>query len=83
MARRAIKLAALITVAQQAREYAQKNPAQVNAALGRLEDTVRSRLHPKYSAHVGKGSQALRSGLGIASAPPRAGSVQDTPPPQY
>ena len=77
MARRAIKLAALITVAQQAREYAQKNPAQVNAALDRFEVTVRSKLHPKYSAH------ALRSGLGIASAPPRAGSVQDTPPPQY
>ena len=83
MARRAIKLAALITVAQQAREYAQKNPAQVNAALDRFEVTVRSKLHPKYSAHVGKGSHALRSGLGIASASPRAGSVQDTPPPQY
>ena len=83
MARRAIKLAALITVAQQAREYAQKNPAQVNAALDRFEVTVRSKLPPKYSAHVGTGSQALQSGLGIASAPARAGSVQDTPPPQY
>ena len=83
MARRAIKLAALITVAQQAREYAQKNPAQVNAALDRFEVTVRNKLHPKYSALVCKGSHALRSGLGIASAPPRAGSVQDTPPPQY
>ena len=83
MSRRAIKLAALITVAQQAREYAQKNPAQVNAALDRFEVTVRSKLHPKYSAHVGKGSHALRSGLGIASAPPPAGSVQDTPPPHY
>ena len=37
MARRAIKLAALITVAQQAREYAQKNPAQVNAALEKIK----------------------------------------------
>ena len=83
MARRAIKLAALFAFAKQARDYAQSNPDTVNEAISKVEATVTGRLGPKYSAHVGKGGKALRSGLGITSAPPRAGSVQDNPPPQY
>jgi hypothetical protein len=81
MARGVIKIAALIALAKQARDYAQNNPDSVNAHIGKLEATVSSRLGPKYSAHVGKGGKALRTGLGISSAAPRPGSIQDTPPP--
>lgn len=81
MARGAIKMAALIALAKQARDYAQNNPDSVNAHIGKFEATVSSKLGPKYSAHVGKGGKALRSGLGISSAAPRPGSIQDTPPP--
>ena len=90
MARGAIKMAALIALAKQARDYAKNNPDSVNAQIGKFEATVNSKLGPKYSAHVGKGGKALRSGLGISSAtpspgtiqdpPPRPGSIQDTPP---
>lgn len=81
MARGVIKMAALIAIAKQARDYAQNNPESVNETIGKFEATVNSKLGPKYSAHVGKGGKALRSGLGISSATPRPGSIQDTPPP--
>ena len=81
MARGVIKMAALIAIAKQARDYAQNNPESVNETIGKFEATVSGKLGPKYSAHVGKGGKALRSGLGISSATPRPGSIQDTPPP--
>ena len=87
MARGAIKLAALAGLARQARDYARKNPDSVSSTIGRIESAVSGKVGPKYAAHVGKGGNAVRSGLGIPSSttrpaspppPPGAGSV---PPP--
>ena len=89
MARGAIKLAALAGMARQARDYARKNPDSVSSTIGRIESAVSSKVGPKYAAHVGKGGNALRSGLGIPSStsrpagppPPAPGSVPPPPPP--
>lgn len=70
MARSAIKLAALAGLVKQAREYARNNPDKVSSSIGKVEDAVGRKVGPKYSAHVGKGGKAVRSGLGINSAPP-------------
>ena len=87
MARGVIKLAALAGLAKQARDYARKNPDSVSSAIGKVESTVSKTVGPKYAAHVGKGGNALRSGLGIAqsrpapaAAPPRTDD-RITPPP--
>lgn len=77
MARGAIKFAALAGLAKQARDYARKNPDKVSSTIGKVEDAVGRKVGPKYSAHVGKGGKAVRSGLGITSAPPAPGV---TPP---
>ncbi|GAA4108231.1 hypothetical protein GCM10022415_00720 [Knoellia locipacati] len=70
MARGVIKLAALAGLAKQARDYARKNPDSVSSAIGKVESTVSKRVGPKYAGHVGKGGNALRSGLGIAPSRP-------------
>jgi hypothetical protein len=76
MARGAIKLAALAGLAKQARDYARKNPDSVSSTIGRIESAVSGKVGPKYAAHVGKGGNAVRSGLGIPSDTARSG-----PPP--
>ena len=87
MARGAIKLAALAGLAKQARDYARKNPDSVSATIGKIESTVSRKVGPKYAAHVGKGGNAVRSGLGIpasraAGTPPvTPGSTPPPPPP--
>ena len=87
MARGVIKLAALAGLAKQARDYAQKNPDSVSSAIGKVESVVGRRLGPKYAGHVGKGGNAVRSGLGIAHDRPASGAslrqAEDsvTPPP--
>ncbi|KGN31913.1 hypothetical protein N802_19355 [Knoellia sinensis KCTC 19936] len=70
MTRGVIKLAALAGLAKQARDYAQKNPESVSSTIGKVEDAVSRKVGPKYAAHVGKGGKAIRTGLGISSAPP-------------
>jgi hypothetical protein len=84
MARGAIKFAALAGLAKQARDYARKNPDKVSSTIGKVEDAVGRKVGPKYSAHVGKGGKAVRSGLGITSAPPAPGvtPTDGTVPPQ-
>lgn len=79
MARGAIKFAALAGLAKQARDYAQKNPESVSSTIGKVEAAVSRKVGPKYSAHVGKGGKAIRTGLGISSAARPAPGV--TPPP--
>ena len=82
MARGAIKLAALAGLAKQARDYARKNPDSVSATIGKIESTVGRKVGPKYAAHVGKGGNAVRSGLGIpAPRPTRPGGTRTPPPP--
>jgi len=84
MARGAIKLAALATLARQARDYARNNPDSVSATIAKIESTVGRKVGPKYAAHVGKGGNAVRSGLGIP-APTSTGTSPEppggTPPP--
>ncbi|WP_392544767.1 antitoxin [Oryzobacter telluris] len=53
--------------AVKARDYARDNPDKVGQALDRVESTVSSRTHGKYDAKLGKGSNALRSALGLSS----------------
>ena len=65
MARGTIKLAALAGLAKQARDYARNNPDSVSATIAKIESTVGRKVGPKYAAHVGKGGNAVRSGLGI------------------
>jgi hypothetical protein len=77
MARGVIKFAALAGLAKQARDYARKNPDSVSSTIGKVESAVGRRVGPKYSAHVGKGGNAVRSGLGIAPSRP---VPQATPP---
>ena len=78
MARGAVKLAALAGLAKQAREYARKNPDSVSSTIGKVESAVSRKVGPKYAAHVGKGGNAVRSGLGIPADTARTGV---TPPP--
>jgi hypothetical protein len=78
MARGTLKLAALAGLAKQAREYARKNPDSVSSTIARIESSVGRKVGPKYAAHVGKGGNAVRSGLGIPPGPGRTGV---TPPP--
>jgi len=91
MARGAIKLAALAGLAKQAREYARKNPDSVSSAIRKVETSVSRKVPPKYAAHVGKGGNAVRSGLGIRAdsahtgvtpPPPPAPSGSTPPPPR-
>ncbi|WP_404383730.1 antitoxin [Knoellia locipacati] len=87
MARGVIKLAALAGLAKQARDYAQKNPDSVSSAIAKVESAVRGKVGPKYAGHVGKGGNAVRSGLGIAHNRPAPGASLPrtdepvTPPP--
>lgn len=75
MARGVIKLAALAGLAKQARDYARKNPDSVSSAIGKVESAVGRKIGPKYADHVGKGGNALRSGLGIAQTRPTPGTT--------
>lgn len=79
MARGAMKFAALAGLAKQARDYAQKHPDSVSSSIGKVEAAVSRKVGPKYSAQVGKGGKALRSGLGITSTGNPTPGV--TPPP--
>jgi len=70
MVRGVIKLAALAGLAKQARDYARKNPDSVSSAIGKVESAIGGKVGPKYSDHVTKGGNALRSGLGLAQTSP-------------
>ena len=81
MARGAIKIAALAGLAKQARDYARKNPDSVSSTIGKVESAVSRKVGPKYAAHVGKGGNAVRSGLGIQAGTAHPGVTRPPPPP--
>ena len=81
MARGAIKFAALAGLAKQARDYARKNPDSVSSTIAKVEASVSSKVGPKYAKHVGKGGNAVRSGLGIPSGTTHQGVTPPPPPP--
>ena len=56
------------TAAMKARTYAQENPHKVEQALGKVEGTLSRRTGGKYDTHVGKGTSAVRKGLGLPEA---------------
>ena len=78
MPRRALRIAAFVGLAKQAREYARNNPESVSSTISKVEATVSRRVGPKYAAHVGKGGNVVRSGLGIPST---ATGSRTAPPP--
>ena len=65
------------TAAMKARTYAQENPHKVEQALGKVEGTLRRRTGGKYDSHVGKGTSAVRKGLGLPETAERPGHVAD------
>ena len=57
------------TAAMKARDYASRNPDKVDQALGRVQSTVSRRTGGKYDAHLSKGRDAVRKGLGLHGRP--------------
>ncbi len=65
------------TAAMKARTYAQDNPHKVEQALGKVEGTLSRRTGGKYDTHVGKGTSAVRKGLGLPDAAAGPGNQAD------
>ena len=65
------------TAAMKARTYAQENPHKVEQALGKVEGTLSRRTGGKYDTHVGKGTSAVRKGLGLPDAGAGPGNQAD------
>jgi hypothetical protein len=63
------------TAAIKARDYARENPEKVEQALVKVEGTVSRRTGGKYDTHLGKGSSAVRKGLGLPDSPAGNGRV--------
>lgn len=87
MIRMAAFIAAVSAAVSKAREYARENPDKASQTIDSVEAFVAGKAGPKYADKVGKGSQALRSGLGLpagagaAQAAPSAESAQSTAAP--
>ncbi len=76
-----IRTAALVAAAaaavSKAKEYARQNPAKASETIDKTESFVRGKAGPKYADKVGKGSSALRKGLGLPGTA-SAGSTATT-----
>ena len=76
-----IRTAALVAAAtaavSKAKEYARQNPAKASETIDKAESFVRGKAGPKYADKVGKGSSALRKGLGLPGTA-SAGSTATT-----
>ena len=69
---RAVLVAAAVAAVNKAKEYARDNPEAASGTIDKAE-SVRGKAGPKYADTVGKGTQALRQGLGLATwRPPPA-----------
>ncbi|HET7822143.1 MAG TPA: antitoxin [Ornithinibacter sp.] len=73
--RTAVLVAAAVAAVNKAKEYARDNPEAASGTIDKAESFVRDKAGPKYADTVGKGSQALRQGLGLPRA---AGSSAGT-----
>jgi hypothetical protein len=78
--RAAVVIAAATTAYTKAKDYARDNPEQASTAIDKAEDFVRGKTAPKYADKIGKGSTALRKGLGLPSraTPPAPSSSSGT-----
>ena len=66
--RTAVLVAAAVAAVNKAKEYARDNPEAASGTIDKAESFVRGKAGPKYADTVGKGSQALRQGLGLPRA---------------
>ena len=57
------------TAAAKARDYANRNPHQVEQALAKVQGGVSRRTNGRYDTHLAKGSTAVRKGLGMPDGP--------------
>ncbi len=74
--RTAVLVAAAAAAINKAKEYARDNPDAASGTIDKAESFVRGKAGPKYADKVGKGSQALRQGLGLpSSAEPPSGAA--------
>jgi hypothetical protein len=76
-----IRTAALVAAAgaaySKAKDYARENPAKASETIDKVESFVRGKAGPKYADKVGKGSQALRSSLGLSGTASTSSSSSD------
>ena len=73
--RTAVLVAAAVAAVNKAKEYARDNPEAASGTIDKAESFVRGKAGPKYADTVGKGSQALRQGLGLPRGAASAGSA--------
>ena len=76
--RMAALIAAATAAASKAKEYARENPDKASQTLDKAEAFVAGRAGPKYADKVGKGSDALRSSLGLPKGASTAGAEEPT-----
>src|SRR6478736_5466316 len=74
LVRTAVLVAAAVAAVNKAKEYARDNPEAASGTIDKAESFVRGKAGPKYADTVGKGSQALRQGLGLPRATPSSSS---------
>ena len=78
------RAAAFIAAATKVKDYARNNPEKADQAIGKVEGFVRSKAGAQHADKVGKGSDALRKGLGLPPTDGRGGTSgggQVPPPP--
>ena len=75
MIRMAAFIAAASAAVSKAKDYARENPDKASQTIDRVEAFVAGKAGPKYADKVGKGSQALRSSLGL---PAGAGAARQS-----
>ena len=73
--RTAVLVAAAVAAVNKAKEYARDNPEAASGTIDKAESFVRGKAGPKYADTVGKGSTALRQGLGLPRTAPAAGGA--------
>jgi MT0933-like antitoxin protein len=76
--RMAALIAAATAAASKAKEYARENPDKASQTLDKAEAFVAGKAGPKYADKVGKGSDALRSSLGLPKGASTAGAAEGT-----
>lgn len=77
MIRMAVLVAAASAAASKAKDYARENPEKASQAIGTVESFLAGKAGPKYADKVGKGSDALRTSLGLSArttTPPSSAS---------
>lgn len=83
------RAAALIAAVTKVKDYARSNPQKADQAIGKVEGFVRSKAGPQHADKVGKGTDAVRKGLGLPPTGPggavgggtQGGQVPPPPPP--